>query len=159
MLKAQLNFQVQATTAAAVRSRADEVNANLGDLGDLLLRYALTHISTDTLREWARKQESRKGCTSGALRRDERSALGALERMTEAPVFRLELEDIADEAGLPRRDAFRALKSLQARGLVTVWSQSAELDRWDRPVKSIWQINPLPSWAGKPLPPPREDAS
>lgn len=152
MNKAQINLSLQTETIDTLRNKAAEVDAHLGDLADLLLRYALTHIQDDALRAWVKKQPNVKGRNAGGLRRDERVALEALETLSVQPIFRLELDEVADTAGLLRKDCLLALASLKLRGLVAESHRSEKLDRWGRPVSSIWRLDPPPAWAPKPGP-------
>jgi hypothetical protein len=123
-----------------LKRRADGAGTSASALAALVMRFGLERLSDDALRKWAAKQPSTRGRYGGGMTKAEKAALAALERLTEGPVFRLELDEIADTGGLLRKDAYLALMALRARGMVVEVHRSAELDRWGRPTSSIWRL-------------------
>jgi hypothetical protein len=122
-----------------LRTKALEVGAPIGDLAAVCIMFALKHIDTQHLVQWASNLTPTRGRLAGAMTKSERAVLAALETLKEAqkPAWRFELNEIADTAGLLRKDAYLALNAVRARGLVKNMD-GEELDRWKRPVSSIW---------------------
>lgn len=137
-MRTQVNLSLSSDTATALRSLADEVGAPIGELADLLLRMGHTRTSPDKLRSWALALPSRLGRNAGGPTLVERKALAALEALREGDhagtVFGV--GQVADRSGLPVREAYRAIRALEARGLVGVVG-SDEVDRWGRPSELV----------------------
>lgn len=129
-------------TMVALRTRAEGVGVSYSELADLFIRRGLDSMPEDVLRAWAAKRPSTRGRLGGGLTKAERSALDAMGRLvargTAEGVYRFELAEVANEAGLLRRDAYLALKRLQGRGLVS-GADGTEQDRHGRPVSSVWR--------------------
>jgi hypothetical protein len=141
-LKAQLNVSISSHTIQELRSRAAEVGAPIGDLADTLLRGALMKTDVQALKTWAQGLESRRGRAGGALRADEKAALSGLRTVRKdshhAKVFTS--VEIARSVGLLLKTTHDALCSLQARGGFVGGALSSDLDRWGRPVESVWWL-------------------
>ncbi len=142
-MKTQFNVYMEVATAEEVRGKALQVGAPVGDLADFLLRFALSRIPDDTLRQWATQHRTSAGPLRGGLSKDERLVSMAFERLPKKAgqegAWRFGLSDLASEAGLRLTNAFWALKALQARQVVH-GMELEELDRWGRPVKSFWSL-------------------
>lgn len=140
-LRAQTNLYLPITTAAELRDKAARTGAQIGDLTDLLLRFAMARLNDDAVIAWAKGLENRKGRLGGALKGSEKAALNALEVLVATPwagrVFTP--EQVASRTGGPPRLALTALRGLLARGLVGC-VEGDELDRWGRPEVSRWWL-------------------
>jgi|GEM_PF-6113590 len=138
-----MGVYVQASTAEELKRRADAAGLTYSDLIDLAARYGLSRLTDDALAAWAARQPSNRGRLGGGLTKAEKAVLGALRSLTQASAgtgqVRFELTEVADCAGLLRRDAYLAAKALQQRGLAA-GVDGPELDRWDRPKSSVWRL-------------------
>lgn len=116
-----------------LKAKAEELGVPYNPLADFLLGLALERVGEETLQAWLASRRK------GGLSTKERDTLGALQRLTTSETFRFDAGTVADAAGLPRREAYRALKALQGRGVVT-GVEGSELDRWGRPMASWWRL-------------------
>jgi hypothetical protein len=142
-MKTQLGLYFEVTTADALRARAVKHGAAITDLAELCVRFGLSQLSDDQVNKWLAQQKSTRGRLAGGLRISEKACVAALEslRKKEPGAYRFGGVSIANEAGLRFAVAYQALKSLAARGMVK-GSDLEPLDRWGRPVKSIWSLTP-----------------
>jgi hypothetical protein len=140
MMKTQVGLFLQNTTAEEVRVTAMKVGVGIGDLADYLLTQGLQRLSEGELHTWAASLQSTKGRLGGGLTRCESAVLKCFDRLLQnrEEAWRFSAHEIAKEAGFPHRLAFGALKSLQRRELVKGLEMSEEVDRWGRPVNSVW---------------------
>lgn len=138
-MKTQFNTSIPVSTVDLVRERAREVEVNVGDLTDLFLRFAHERMPVETIRKWAASQVTQRG----PLTKNERAIVDAFQRLPKKPgnelAWRFTHAELAVEAGMRHALGFDALKALQTRGLV-VGTESAEFDKWDRPLKSHWSL-------------------
>jgi hypothetical protein len=132
----QKNFRLQQGTIDSIERVARETGAPEGDLADLCLRYALARMNPDSIRQWARTLPART--RRNGLSRDEQAVHERLIALTQPPVIWLSAAELASDSGLLLKNAFLALKGLQRRGLVA-GLESDRLDRWNRPVESLWR--------------------
>lgn len=116
----------------ALKVRAAALGVPYSALADFLLGLALQRVTPETLQGWVTTRV-------GGLSAKETAVLKALRRLTTAETYRFDVGSVADAAGLPRREAYRALKALQGRGEVA-GAEGTELDRWNRPVESWWRL-------------------
>lgn len=116
----------------ALKGRAAALGVPYSALADFLLGLALQRVTPETLQAWMSTR-------TGGLSSKETAVLGALQRLSTPETYRFDVGSVADAAGLPRREAYRALKALQGRGEVA-GAEGSEVDRWGRPVESLWRL-------------------
>jgi hypothetical protein len=142
--KTQLNLFIAVSTAEELRARAQSVGLGPSDLGDLLLRFGLERVGVEALREHARTLTTTRN-TAG-LRMNERAVLNGLVALERDPVAsnagkvrEFLTDEIAGRAGIPIREADRALNALKCRGHVSRLDMApGEVDRWGRATRVVW---------------------
>lgn len=141
-MKTQFNTYTDVRAVDALRERARELNVPIGALMSLCVRYALQTIPAGKLEGWAKSAGT--GTQSGALKKDDRACLRAIEALNVDPrqegATKHEAKDVARQAGLTRALAIVALERLRARGLVDRWVINPEADRWGFYLNSFWFI-------------------
>lgn len=142
MPKTTFALALEQSTQDAVRDVARDVGAPIGDLADVLLRFALDRMPREAIRKWAGElpaKRTRSGSTG--MTKNEGAflaALAALSKRNEPWSARaFTLTEIADATGLHIRDVWRAGGALVARGRVA-YVGSPAVDAWGRPAVSIW---------------------
>jgi hypothetical protein len=138
-MKDQLGIRLPVSLIATLHDRAKGSGAGLAEIVEMALRYTLPRVTDGQIRTWSDANRGEHRSAPAPLRKDERAALNAIERLKAKGEgsWRFSGSDVAQEAGLRLTDAFLALRALQARGLVVGVDFEAR-DRWDRPVKSLW---------------------
>lgn len=143
-MRQQMNVSLNTHTIADLKDLAHELGAPVGDLADVMLRFAHEKMDRERLRTWTATLQSRAGRNRGALNLAEKALLKAFERLKpEGSVFAF--HDLARDAGLSTHTAkaFDALARLRSRGLVGE-AHGDEQDRWGRPVDSVWWRDAVP---------------
>jgi hypothetical protein len=145
-MKTLLGVYLDQSTADELRTRAGKVGLGISSLADLMIRFGLSRADDAKLREHAQRTEVRSR-SSTALRVNERRVIGAIKALEIDPVtnperltWRFPVVDVATRAGIPMREAYRALESLRARGLVGMLKMSEDVDRWERPKDTYWWL-------------------
>lgn len=140
-MKAQTSLSLELSLIDEIRSKAAKCGMTMTDLVTLLIKFGLSKITDEAAQKWMALQPSIRGRTGGGMTKNEKLVFGALERLTarDPAVYRFGCDEVAAEAGLRLSDCYWALKQLQGRTLVK-GADFDELDRWGRPVKSIWRL-------------------
>jgi hypothetical protein len=140
-MKALQGLYLPLNTSDSLKQRADAVGMNYSDLADLCLRFGLARLSDDALRARVARLKEQKQ-TQGPLKTNDAKVLDALPRLLiptrgVTPSW-FGVEEIATEAGLPIREAYRSLTALRNRGLVRGVFKD-KMDKWGRPIESLWR--------------------
>lgn len=125
-----------------VQDLAKELGVSANVLADLFLRFAQERLGQEVLKKWASSLPNTRGRLSGALRKNERSVLGAFGLLSEQSewgqeVYCFSVPELAAKAGVLPKEAYAALQALVHRGLVD-GIESFEADRHGRPTESFW---------------------
>jgi hypothetical protein len=131
-MKAPVIMYLSVEHMGALKGRAAALGVPYSALADFLLSLALARVTPETLRAWMASR-------AGHLPPKEGRILNALRRLTTSETYRFDVSSVADAAGLPYREAYRALCALEGRGEV-VGARSEALDRWNRPAESWWRL-------------------
>lgn len=140
-MKTQIGLYLQVGTAEELRARAAATGSSVGDLADLCIRATLAKMADKQIRAWASKLPNLRGRTGGALRKNEREVMAALERLEKKDpgAYRFNTHDVAVAAGLRTGEAFLALTSLEARALTrSLVMGDGQVDRFGRPISCVW---------------------
>lgn len=142
MLKHQMNLSLTDETALHLRKTAERVQAPIGDLADLCLRFALDKLPEDRLMAWAAQLPSTLGRLGGAPTKNERLVLGAFGVLADQSewgqeVYCFSVPELSAKAGVLPKEAYAAVQALARRGLVD-GIESPEADRHGRPLESFW---------------------
>jgi len=153
MSKSQTNLSLPISTIEAMRERAGRVGVSVSDLSDLFMRRGLDTVSDEALLKWAKGLQNRMGRLAGAMTKNERVVIAALEALKarEKGAWRFGLDQVANAAGLPLKAAFWALQALVRREFAAGMDVDKSLDRWGRPVESLWWLIGADSQMPKPL--------
>jgi hypothetical protein len=136
-MKTQVMMYMTVAYIDTLKAKAADLGVPYSVLNEFLGSLALQKLPADRLKAWARTA-SAQGPASVRTPK-ENKVLGALRHLTTTEIWRHGLGDIADAAGLPPREAWRALCALEGRGEV-VGARGQELDRWGRPLESWWRL-------------------
>lgn len=117
----------------ALKARAAFLGVPYSALADFLLMLALEKARPETIQGWLQQRSAPEATPKEAR------VLAALRMLTTPETYRFDVGTVADAAGLPRREAYRALCALEGRGEVA-GVKGEELDRWGRPAESWWRL-------------------
>lgn len=149
-MKTPFATDLDVEAAASLRTTAAEVGASLSDLTALCVRYTLSKLPREKLVEWAKAQPRRIGRPAGSgsgLTKLERAVVLAFDALRASGAEVFSVVEIARAAGVPVRDAYIALPSLEQRTMV-VTQGTTEVDRWGRPAELVARLSGKgPDWA------------
>ncbi len=140
-MKTQIGLYVDDSIAEELRKFASDVGAPIGALAGLLLKHSLAKINREGVRAWAHKLPNVRGPLAGGLSKNERTTLAAMRRLVSSGegAWKFPASEVAKESGLTPKHAYFALKALEARQMVSgAEDPSAGVDRWNRPIVSLW---------------------
>ena len=136
-MKTQLMMYMTVTYVATLKTKAEELGVPFSVLNEFLASTALQRIPAPQLEAWA--EGLREPSPNAPKTRKQADILAALARLTTPETYRWDLGSVADAAGMPPREAYRALCALEGRGEVA-GARGEALDRHGRPVESWWRL-------------------
>lgn len=141
-IRAQFNQNVSSSVVEEMRAYARDVDVAIGDLTDLFLRFALSKMPREQVRQWA---ATRALAPAGALTKRERAVVKGLEALRASDkegAWRFRTDDIGNAAGMRFAEAYWALQALRQRELVGFMDLApGEVDRWERPTRAVWWLS------------------
>lgn len=139
-MKTIFSCYIDSEVISACKTIAGEVRAPLGDVLGLFLAQGVKTANIEALKAWQEKRRAPEG-PNGPLKKNERLVLATVKAYGHDDAdgirdFRINTNDVAAKAGLPRKATLLALASLEAMKLIR--HMSTETDEYGEEARDAW---------------------